>query len=69
MHAANLIDISDRLPIKIEFIESREKVDALLGKLEELAGSGADRDAGDDGGQAGATFQAQRAADARASED
>lgn len=40
MHAAHLIDISDRLPIKIEFIETREKVDALLGKLEELAGTG-----------------------------
>ena len=40
MHAANLVEISDRLPIKIEFIESREKVDAILGKLEELAGSG-----------------------------
>ena len=40
MHAAHLVEISDRLPIKIEFIESREKVDALLGKLEELAGSG-----------------------------
>jgi PII-like signaling protein len=40
MHSANLVEISDRLPIKIEFIESREKVDAILGKLEELAGSG-----------------------------
>ena len=40
LHAAHLVDISDRLPIKIEFIESREKVEALLGKLEELAGSG-----------------------------
>jgi PII-like signaling protein len=40
MHAASLVDISDRLPIKIEFIESREKVEAILGKLEELAGSG-----------------------------
>lgn len=40
MHAASLVDISDRLPIKIEFIESREKVDEILGKLEELAGSG-----------------------------
>jgi PII-like signaling protein len=40
MHSANLVEISDRLPIRIEFIESREKVDAILGKLEELAGSG-----------------------------
>jgi len=40
MHSANMVEISDRLPIKIEFIETREKVDALLGKLEEMAGSG-----------------------------
>ncbi|MGA2674357.1 MAG: DUF190 domain-containing protein [Terracidiphilus sp.] len=40
MHSANFVEISDRLPIKIEFIETREKVDAILGKLEELAGSG-----------------------------
>ncbi|MDR3750357.1 MAG: DUF190 domain-containing protein [Terracidiphilus sp.] len=40
MHSANLVEISDRLPIKIEFIETREKVDDLLGKLEVLAGSG-----------------------------
>jgi PII-like signaling protein len=40
MHSASSVEISDRLPIKIEFIESQEKVDALLGKLEELSGSG-----------------------------
>jgi len=40
MHSANLVDISDHLPLKIEFIESEEKVHALLGKLEELVGSG-----------------------------
>jgi PII-like signaling protein len=40
MHSANMVEISDRLPLKIEFIECREKVDALLGKLEELAGTG-----------------------------
>jgi PII-like signaling protein len=40
MHSANLVDLSDHLPVKIEFIESREKVDSLLGKLEELCGSG-----------------------------
>jgi PII-like signaling protein len=40
MHSSNLVDISDHLPVKIEFIESREKVDSLLGKLEELAGTG-----------------------------
>ena len=40
MHSASVVEISDHLPIKIEFIESREKVDELLGKLEELAGTG-----------------------------
>jgi PII-like signaling protein len=40
MHAAHLLEVSDHLPLKIEFIESREKVDALLGKLEDLCGTG-----------------------------
>ena len=40
MHSSTLVDISDHLPLKIEFIETREKVDAILGKLEELAGTG-----------------------------
>jgi PII-like signaling protein len=40
MHASQFVEISDHLPVKIEFIETREKVDELLGKLEELVGSG-----------------------------
>ena len=40
MHSATTVEISDRLPLKVEFIETREKVDSLLGKLEELAGTG-----------------------------
>lgn len=40
MHSASIVEISDRLPLKVEFIESREKVDELLGKLEEMAGTG-----------------------------
>jgi PII-like signaling protein len=40
IHSASSVEISDHLPLKIEFIESREKVDELLGKLEEMAGSG-----------------------------
>jgi PII-like signaling protein len=40
IHSAGFVEISDHLPVKIEFIESREKVDELLGKLEELVGSG-----------------------------
>src|ERR1700689_263072 len=40
MHSASVVEISDHLPLKIEFIETREKVDEILGKLEELAGTG-----------------------------
>ncbi len=40
MHSSSTVEISNRLPLKIEFIDTREKVDALLGKLEELAGTG-----------------------------
>jgi PII-like signaling protein len=40
MHSSQVVEISDHLPLKIEFIETREKVDELLGKLEELVGSG-----------------------------
>src|SRR6202789_3367693 len=40
LHSSSLVDISDHLPLKIEFIETREKVDELLGKLGEMAGSG-----------------------------
>ncbi len=40
MHTASSVEISDHLPVKVEFIESREKVDELIGKLQELAGAG-----------------------------
>lgn len=40
LHSSNLVDISDHLPLKIEFIETREKVNELIGKIEEMAGSG-----------------------------
>jgi len=40
MHSSSIVEISDHLPVKIEFVETREKVDELLGKLEELVGSG-----------------------------
>lgn len=40
LHSANILDISDNLPIKIEFIETREKVDEILPDLELRAGSG-----------------------------
>jgi PII-like signaling protein len=40
IHSAHILEISDHLPIKIEFIETREKVDAILTELEMRAGSG-----------------------------
>lgn len=40
MHSANIVEISDHMPVKIEFIETAEKVNEILGKLEDLAGSG-----------------------------
>jgi len=40
MHTSSTVDLSDHLPIKIEFVETRERVEELLGKLEDLAGSG-----------------------------
>ncbi len=40
IHTSSVVEVSDRLPLKIEFIESREKVSELLGKLEELVGTG-----------------------------
>lgn len=40
IHTSRSVEISDHLPLKIEFIESREKVNELLGKLEELVGTG-----------------------------
>jgi hypothetical protein len=40
LHSAHIVEISDDLPIKIEFIESREKVDEVLPELEKRTGSG-----------------------------
>lgn len=40
MHSAHILEISDHLPIKVEFIETREKVDAVLPELEKRAASG-----------------------------
>lgn len=40
IHATHILEISDHLPIRIEFIERREKVEAILPELEKLAGSG-----------------------------
>ncbi|MGB0065319.1 MAG: DUF190 domain-containing protein [Terracidiphilus sp.] len=40
MHSAHILEISDHLPIKVEFIETREKVDQVLPELEKRTGSG-----------------------------
>jgi uncharacterized protein len=40
MHSAHILEISDHLPIKVEFIEVREKVEAILPELQKRAGSG-----------------------------
>jgi hypothetical protein len=40
IHSAHILEISDHLPIKIEFIETKEKVDAILPELEKRTGSG-----------------------------
>jgi PII-like signaling protein len=40
LHSAHILEISDHLPIRIEFIESREKADAVLPELEKRIGSG-----------------------------
>lgn len=40
LHSAHILEISDHLPIKVEFIESREKVDLVLPELEKRIGSG-----------------------------
>jgi PII-like signaling protein len=40
IHSAHILEISDYLPIKVEFIETREKVDAILPELEKRADSG-----------------------------
>jgi PII-like signaling protein len=34
IHAAHILDLSDHLPIRIEFIDTREKVDAIMKELE-----------------------------------
>jgi PII-like signaling protein len=40
VHSAHLLDVSEDLPITIVFIDSAENVERVLGKLDELIGSG-----------------------------
>lgn len=40
LHTTRLVDLTQNLPVKIEFIDTPEKVDELLPKLREMAGTG-----------------------------
>ena len=40
MHTTRILRLTENLPIKIEFIESPEKVDEILPKLHEMVGTG-----------------------------
>jgi len=40
MHTTRLVDLATRLPIKVEFIETVQKVEELLPKLQVMAGTG-----------------------------
>ena len=40
LHSAHILEISDHLPVKIEFIETREMVNSLLPELEKRTGCG-----------------------------
>lgn len=40
LHSAHILEISDHLPIKIEFIERAEKVHEILPEIEKRTGSG-----------------------------
>lgn len=40
IHSAHILEISDYLPVLVEFIETREKADAVLPELEKRVGSG-----------------------------
>jgi PII-like signaling protein len=40
MHTARILDLMENLPVKIEFIESAEKLNEILPKLQEMVGTG-----------------------------
>jgi PII-like signaling protein len=40
MHTTSVVDLAVHLPVKVEFIETSAKVDELLPKLQEMAGTG-----------------------------
>jgi PII-like signaling protein len=40
LHTARILEASENLPVKIEFVDNREKLDALLPKLLQMVGEG-----------------------------
>jgi PII-like signaling protein len=40
LHTARILEASENLPVKIEFVDTREKIDELLPKLLEIVGEG-----------------------------
>ena len=40
MHSAHVLELSDHLPIRIEFIDTHDKVDAILDELQVRCGCG-----------------------------
>ncbi len=40
VHSVSFVELSDHLPIKVEFVESKEKVDELADELGKLVGTG-----------------------------
>ena len=40
LHTSRLVDLADKMPIKVEFIETAEKVNEVLPKLADMVGSG-----------------------------
>lgn len=40
MHAAHIVELSDHLPIRIEFIDTQEKIDSILNDLQARCGCG-----------------------------
>jgi PII-like signaling protein len=40
LHTTRLVDLATRLPVKVDFIETAEKVEELLPKLQAMVGSG-----------------------------
>jgi PII-like signaling protein len=40
LHTTRILNVTENLPIRIEFIESADKVEELLAKLQEMAGTG-----------------------------